>query len=177
MKLTRPAAATVIALLTLTACGGATPSHPKHIAVAADSIVVPAATPTPTVAAVATAAPTEPKVQPPVAPPSCPGGPSVHFDTPKAAMTYLASAWNRNDLAQLCQVTNPNARFLLNDMHRQAVNLRLKSCQQVTVGQYSCTFVHDYPARMHARGHGEAYVLAESADSPGWYMSNYVGCG
>src|SRR4051812_43822653 len=29
-------------------------------------------------------------VQPPIAEPSCPEGPIVHFDTPEAAMTYLA---------------------------------------------------------------------------------------
>jgi hypothetical protein len=116
-------------------------------------------------------------VQPPIAPPSCPGRPAVHFATPEAAMTYLAAAWNRNDLAALCQVTNPNARFLLNDMHREAVNLRLKKCETVDVGRYSCTFVHDYPAKMHKSGTGRTWLDVAAADNPGWYMTVFEGCG
>lgn len=119
----------------------------------------------------------KPAVQPPVAPPSCPAGPTAHFDTPEAAMTYLAAAWNRNDLAELCQVTNPNARFLLNNMHREAVNLRLKSCDKVEVGHYSCTFIHDYPARMNKTGTGRTWLDVGAADNPGWYMTVYEGCG
>jgi len=116
-------------------------------------------------------------VRPPVQEPTCPEGPMVHFDTPQAAMTYLADAWNRNDLAALCQVTNPNARFELNDMHREAVNLRLKKCEQFKVGYYNCTFIHDYPARMHKSGTGRAWLVAAAADNPGWYMTIYEGCG
>jgi hypothetical protein len=116
-------------------------------------------------------------VKPPIAPPSCPEGPTVHFDTPEAAMTYLAAAWNRNDLAELCQVTNPNARFLLNDMHREAVNLRLKKCDKVEVGHYSCTFRHDYPAHMHKTGTGRAWLDVAPAANPGWYMTVFEGCG
>ena len=117
-------------------------------------------------------------VRPPVAPPSCPvGSPSVHFATPQGAMRYLAAAWNRNDVAALCQVTNPNARFLLNDMHREAVNLRLVKCDKVEVGHYSCTFIHDYPATMHKHGHGRAWLDVAAARNPGWYMTVYEGCG
>jgi hypothetical protein len=32
----------------------------------------------------------------------------VHFDTPEAAMRYLAAAYNRDDLAALKKVTNPD---------------------------------------------------------------------
>jgi hypothetical protein len=113
----------------------------------------------------------------PIAPPRCPEGPTVHFDTPEAAMTYLAAAWNRDDLAALCQVTNPNARFVLNDMHREAVNLRLKSCDRMPSGAYACTFIHDYPRHMHKTGTGRAWMTANPADNPGWYMGGYVGCG
>lgn len=118
-----------------------------------------------------------PNVVPPLALPSCPGGPSVHFETPEAAMRYLASAWNRNDLAELCQVTNPNARLLLLDMHRQALNLRLQKCTYVEVGHYGCTFTHDYPPRLHMHGVGHAYMDVAAADKPGWYMTVYEGCG
>ncbi|HEX4655611.1 MAG TPA: hypothetical protein VH274_07705, partial [Mycobacteriales bacterium] len=116
-------------------------------------------------------------VRQPAALPSCPEGPIVHFDTPEAAMTYLAAAWNRNDLADLCRVTNPNSRFLLNDMHREAVNLRLKSCDRMDVGLYQCTFVHDYPKRMDRHGHGQTWLEVAAADNPGWYLLDYVGCG
>ena len=116
-------------------------------------------------------------VRPPVAPPSCPEGTTVHFDSPEAAMTYLAAAWNRDDLAALCQVTNPNARFELDQMHREAVNLRLKECGKVQIGQYSCTFIHDYPKHVHKKGTGRAWFDVGAADNPGWYMTVYEGCG
>lgn len=116
-------------------------------------------------------------VQPPIALPSCPAGPTVHFSTPEAAMTYLAAAWNRNDLAALCQVTNPNARFLLNDMHREAVNLRLLKCNDAGVGQYQCIFRHDYPKKMHKKGTGRTWLDVAAADNPGYYMTVYEGCG
>jgi hypothetical protein len=113
----------------------------------------------------------------PIALPDCPGGVSPHFDTPEAAMTYLASAWNRDDLADLCQVTNPNARLLLLEMHREAVNLRLAHCDKVGVGQYTCQFSHDYPKKMHKKGIGHATLDVAAADVPGWYMTVYEGCG
>jgi hypothetical protein len=113
----------------------------------------------------------------PIALPDCPGAVSPHFNTPEAAMTYLASAWNRNDLGELCQVTNPNARLLLLGMHREAVNLRLARCDRVEVGRYVCVFKHDYPRRMHKKGTGKAFLDVASADIPGWYMTVYEGCG
>jgi len=114
----------------------------------------------------------------PIALPDCPGEVSPHFDTPEAAMTYLASAWNRDDLADLCQVTNPNARLLLLDMHREAVNLRLSHCdKEGELGGYGCVFDHDYPKKMHKKGVGHTWVAVAPADIPGWYMTVYEGCG
>jgi len=113
----------------------------------------------------------------PIALPDCPGAVSPHFNTPEAAMMYLASAWNREDLGELCQVTNPNARLLLLDMHREAVNLRLQRCDRDGIGHYSCVFDHDYPKKMHKKGVGHTLVDVESADAPGWYMTIYEGCG
>src|SRR5690348_12791216 len=43
-----------------------------------------------------------------------------HFDTPEAAMRYLATAWNAMDMTSLKHVTDPNARQLLIDMYREA---------------------------------------------------------
>ena len=43
--------------------------------------------------------------------PTAPPAPrQLHFATPQAAMGYLASAYNRNDLAALKHVTTPEAR-------------------------------------------------------------------
>lgn len=116
-------------------------------------------------------------VRPPIEPPSCPGHASVHFNTPQAAMRYLAKAWNNRDYAALCQVTNPDARYLLVNMHREAVNLRLQSCGKLQVGAYSCTFIHDYPASMHKQGHGKTWLDVAPARNPGWYMTVFEGCG
>ena len=117
------------------------------------------------------------EVRQPPALPSCPEGQTVHFDTPQAAMTYLAAAWNRDDLAAICQVTNPNSRTLLNNMHSEAVNLQLKKCERMDVGLYACTFTHDYPKHVHAKGHGKTWLEVAAADDPGWYLLDYVGCG
>jgi hypothetical protein len=113
----------------------------------------------------------------PIALPDCPGEVSPHFDTPEDAMTYLASAWNRDDLADLCQVTNPNARLLLLEMHREAVHLRLSHCDKDSVGSYGCVFDHDYPKKLHKNGVGHTWVAVAAADIPGWYMTVYEGCG
>lgn len=168
--------------LALAGCGGAQAKpHADDTVVTNDSAITPAsdttdptAPPTPSPAN----AKDDDKVRPPIAPPSCPGGtPAVHFNTPEAAMTYLASAWNRDDLAELCQVTNPNARFLLNDMHKEAVNLRLISCRNTDVGMYQCIFKHDYPETMHKTGTGRTWLDVGAADNPGYYMTVYEGCG
>jgi hypothetical protein len=170
-KLPALVALLALALIATTACASTGSSRRQH-RTAADAETI-------TTDVQPTAAPSDDDdiVQPPIAQPSCPEGPSVHFDTPEAAMTYLASAWNRNDLAALCQVTNPNARFLLNDMHNEAVNLRLKKCDKVDVGHYSCTFRHDYPAHMHKTGTGSTWLDVAPADDPGWYMTVFEGCG
>lgn len=173
----------VVALgLALAGCGGVTHSHqsardavvPTMTSVTIPfgpgsnpHVVIPAGWPVPG----------DDVVRQPPALPSCPEGPTVHFDTPQAAMTYLAAAWNRNDLAAVCQVTNPNSRMLLNDMHREAVNLKLKTCDRMDVGLYACTFTHDYPKRLHAKGHGRTWLEVAAADNPGWYLLDYVGCG
>lgn len=166
--------------IAIAGCGGShARPHTSDSIVTDDAATVPAAVP----ASDLTPSPTESPdvdaqvVRPPVKQPRCPGGPSVHFDTPEAAMTYLASAWNRNDLAALCQVTNPNARFLLNDMHKEAVNLRLIRCRNTGVGTYQCTFKHDYPQKMHKKGTGRTWLDVGAADNPGYYMTVFAGCG
>jgi hypothetical protein len=110
-----------------------------------------------------------------------PYGRGVHFDTPAQAMRFLAAAYNRNDLAALQKVTTPGARQALGDMHREAVNLRLATCQSIGNGTYLCTFRHDYPrsvpkSRRDPQG-GEAEIVVAPAHAPGWYASRLAGCG
>ncbi|MHB8467483.1 MAG: hypothetical protein ACYDH6_00815 [Acidimicrobiales bacterium] len=106
--------------------------------------------------------------------------PLPHFDTPEAAMTYLAAAWNANDLVSLRHVTNPAARAQLDAMHSEAINLRLDHCTKRPEGDYECTFRHDYPAATPTTmpgGVGEAAFLVGPADTPGWYMTVFEHCG
>src|SRR5436305_8976628 len=73
-----------------------------------------------------------------------------HFDTPQAAMRYLAAAWNRHDIVALKRVTTPDGRAALFNMYRKAVNLPLDRCTaQSGQGDYDRRFSHDYPASMH----------------------------
>lgn len=93
-------------------------------------------------------------------------------------MRYLAAAWNRKDLAAMKRVTTPAGRTALLDMYDEAVNLRLDYCQARSgQGDYDCHFVHDYPAKMHKKGEGQAEFLAGPARNPGWYMTVFLGCG
>ena len=103
---------------------------------------------------------------------------SPHFSTPQAAMTYLASAWNRNDLTQLGYVTDPQARAALADMHSDATNLRLHDCTARSVGDYICNFDHDFlPGTAPSSGAaGQAVFLVAPATTPGWYMTVFESC-
>jgi hypothetical protein len=107
-------------------------------------------------------------------------GGKPHFDTPEAAMRYLARAWNADDQVSLRHVTNPSARDELDAMHDVAVNLTLKGCEERSwLGDYICTFSHDFPADAsgHRRsGKGEAVFIAGPADTPGWYMTVFESC-
>jgi hypothetical protein len=105
--------------------------------------------------------------------------PPPHFDTPQAAMIYLARAWNTNDLVSLKHVTNPDARAQLDEMHHEATNLRLDHCDHNPEGDYTCHFEHDYPPgyTVPPDAPGEAVFLVGPADTPGWYMTVFQYCG
>jgi hypothetical protein len=182
---------TVLLLLAATACGQAAthtaagkPVTTKPAATSA-AAATPTALPSPTATRAATHR--HPKQQEhlsqPIALPRCPHtSPSPHFDTPEAMMSYLATAWNHDDLDALCHVTNPNARTLLNEMHSEAVNLRLNHCERQagSIGRtYVCFLDHDYPTSMRKLhlGHGHAVFDAAPADRPGWYMTVFESCG
>jgi hypothetical protein len=160
----------------VTACSGA----PAVQRLAPRAAATTVAAPTPAAPHVRTH--TTSKPAPPIRPPQCPSydGPSPHFATPAEAMRYLATAWNANDWDRLCFVTNPDARFQLADMHREAVHLRFTRCSRgvgLPRGTLLCHFRHDYPKRMHRHGIGHAVVDVAPADTPGWYMTVVGGCG
>jgi hypothetical protein len=94
-------------------------------------------------------------------------------------MSYLATAWNNNDLVSLMHVTNPDARAQLDEMHSEATNLRLDHCDLNPPGDYTCYFHHDYPAGYSPPPDalGQAIVLVGPADTPGWYMTVFQACG
>ncbi|MCU1601015.1 MAG: hypothetical protein JWO22_1724 [Frankiales bacterium] len=110
--------------------------------------------------------------------------PRPHFRTPQAAMRFMARAWNDGNAEHLKWVTEPNVRNDLQLMHREAMNLRLKSCEKddsYVRGDYLCTFVHDYPVGYQGYrgpgGVGSATFVAGPVSRTGWYMTEYITCG
>jgi hypothetical protein len=115
----------------------------------------------------------------------CSSAGAPHFDTPQAAMTYLADAWNSHDVQEIDYVTNPAGRAELDSMAAEMVNLQFKSCTPNPAGDDTCFFSHDiapttspttypnpngYPA-------GEAVFTVAPAGTPGWYLTNVIHCG
>ena len=166
--MTRYAAA--LCLVLLAACGGESGqsvlSAPSPASSPSSSPAAVHASPSP----VPTTSPIPPKQ----------AGP--HFDSPEAAMRYLAAAWNRRDLVSLKHVTDPAARERLDEMHSEAINLQLDRCTlNKDRGDYECFFDHDYPASYPAASRnpkgGQAEFTVGPADRPGWYMTYFVACG
>jgi predicted lipid-binding transport protein (Tim44 family) len=166
-------AAAVASAALAAGCGAARPVH------MADAGRRPSAAPTVTLA-----------ISPAPAPPAVPASPTAaasptvpaprytgpHFDTPQAAMTYLAAAYNRDDITTLHHLTEPRAFTRLMAMRAEAVNLRLKYCTPNPGGDYNCYFAHDFPASEHKPGHGHAMFIAAPARNPGWYMFQFQSC-
>ena len=180
------AALTLTSLAACTTGSAATSAPASHSTgpVAQSAPSTPATTPSATQTPTHTAGPTTTPT-PTAAPTS--SAPAVHFDTPEAAMRYLAAAYNRNDLAALKKVTNPDARNALESMRAEAVNLKLESCDRQPAGDYLCVFSHDYPPGYspdtshdndeYYDGHGHATFVVAPADNPGWYMTVLLDCG
>ena len=108
-----------------------------------------------------------------------------HFDTPQAAMTYLANAWNAGNVQEIDYVTDPNGRQELDSMASVMVNLRIEECSPNPSGDYTCYFMHDikpstspttYPNPMNYPP-GEAVFTVAPAETPGWYLTNVIHCG
>jgi hypothetical protein len=153
----------VLVLALTAACGGAAPATSLRPEAVPTQVPAPTAVPVPT--------PLKATVSP---------KPVPSFSTPEAAMVYLASAWNRGDLAELKHVTDPVARDLLWNMHREATNLRLKDCTyDKQMRDYSCLFTHDYPVGYQgAKGKvGNAVFRVGPVRRSGWYMTVYESCG
>ena len=148
----------LLCLLLASACGGNGSS----------TLGASVATPSPSPSAVARTGSPVPPTQ---------AGP--HFATPEAAMRYLASAWNRNDIVELKHVTDPNARSELLAMHSEATNLSLDRCTFTKArGDYECFFNHDFPKGYKSKGpHGTAEFTVGPARRPGWYMTYFIDCG
>lgn len=89
-------------------------------------------------------------------------------------MTYLAAAYNHHDNAALHAVTTPGTFRQLMGMRSEAVDLRLKMCRATGLGDYSCTFTHNYPGQA---GHGSSDMIAAPALNPGWYLYQILDCG
>lgn len=183
-RLSLTAAAGLAVVLAATACGGPTTVHTGSAPAGVGPVATAPSTPTPattTPSTPATPGPTTAAIPPlstgPTSPTRTPPVPRVHFSTPQGAMSYLAAAYNRNDLAALKKVTNAEARSALTAMRQEATNLELLSCSRRDSGDYVCLFRHDYPARLHRSGHGQATFLAAPASKPGWYMTVLIDCG
>src|SRR5207247_128100 len=74
-------------------------------------------------------------------------------------------------------VTTPVPRANLPVRHRTAVNLRLVGCTaRPGLGDYTCTFIHDFPPERHLSGHAHAHFIAAPADKHGWYMTVLEDC-
>jgi hypothetical protein len=115
----------------------------------------------------------------------CSSAGAPHFDTPQEAMTYLADAWNANDVRQIDYVTNPAGRNQMDSMAAQMVHLKFKSCTANPTGDYTCYFTHDVapstsPTTYPNPGNyppGEAVFTVAPANGPGWYLTFVIHCG
>jgi len=115
----------------------------------------------------------------------CPSAGVPHFDTPQAAMAYLANAWNTGNVQQIDYVTDPNGRAQLDSMASVMVNLRFDHCTSNPAGDATCYFMHDvipstspttYPNPMNYPP-GEAVFTVAPAATPGWYLTEVIHCG
>lgn len=156
----------LVALLAVAACGGSTTTTAATSS-STDTTSTTASTSASTTTSVVSSSTTE---KPP------------HFDTPEAAMAYLATAWNASDQVSLRHVTNPSAREELEGMHEEAVNLQLNRCERREgQGDYVCYFDHAYPdgyvSKTPSGEPAPAVFLVGPADTPGWYMTVFQSCG
>jgi hypothetical protein len=117
--------------------------------------------------------------------PVCSAAGAPHFDTPQAAMTYLASAWNASNVKGIDYVTDPAGRKEMDSMASLMVNLQFKYCTENPAGDYTCYFSHNITPSTSPTTYpnpdnfppGEAVFTVAPAGAPGWYLTNVIHCG
>jgi hypothetical protein len=117
--------------------------------------------------------------------PVCSAAGAPHFDTPQAAMTYLARAWNTSNVKGIDYVTDPAGRQEMDSMASLMVNLQFKNCTQNPAGDYTCYFSHNITPSTSPTTFpnpdnfppGEAVFTVAPAGAPGWYLTNVIHCG
>ncbi len=168
-----PLAGTAGLMILITACAAAGSPHPASASgnrpQHATAVAKPARPAAPSPAA--SLAPATPAGSPT---PAAYTGP--HFATPQAAMAYLATAYNSDDVAALHAVTTAQSFTSLQSMRTTDVNLKLTSCRPTGHGDDECTFRYTYVGEgQHAARN--AMVTAAPALNPGWYMYRFIeGC-
>jgi hypothetical protein len=171
------AAAGLVILVTACAAGSPHPAsasgdRPQHATAAAKPAQQAAPSPAASLAPATRAAPAG---SPTPAPPAA-GHTGPHFATPRAAMAYLATAYNSDDTAALHAVTNAQSFTSLQSMRSTDVGLKLTSCRPTGHGDDECTFRYTYVGEgQHAARN--AMVTTAPALNPGWYMYRFIeGC-
>jgi len=100
-------------------------------------------------------------------------------------MTYLASAWNADNVQHLDYVTDPAGRQEMDSMATLMVNLQFKYCTANPAGDYTCYFTHDIARSTSSTTYsnpmnyppGEAVFTVAPALAPGWYLTQVIHCG
>jgi predicted lipid-binding transport protein (Tim44 family) len=184
---------TVVAALVALAAAAAPSGRATGPAVRAAALVQPATTPVADPAPDPAAAmehgardlpyvPDEPAPAPPRVVPVAPEHPAWHagqyrYRTVAAAMRALARVYNRHDVTALRSMANPSAVQGLEQMRREAVDLRLVSCRTVAGFGLMCSFSHGFPATLHRSGRGTASMQPGYDAKHGWYLAGSVECG
>ena len=117
--------------------------------------------------------------------PVCSAAGAPDFDTPQEAMTYLASAWNTDNVEGIDYVTDPAGRQEMDSMASLMVNLQFKHCTENPAGDYTCYFSHNIAPSTSPTTYpnpdnfppGEAVFTVAPAGAPGWYLTNVIHCG
>jgi len=99
------------------------------------------------------------------------------FHHPRAAIAYLAAAYNNDDITAMHALTDPQAFTSLQAMRSSDADLQVTSCTPTPRGDYICTVRYHDPASGHHSGHQTAMLIAAPALNPGWYMYRFIsGC-
>jgi predicted lipid-binding transport protein (Tim44 family) len=98
------------------------------------------------------------------------------YRTVEAAMRAVARAYNRHDRATLRSLANPSAVDGLEEMRREASDLRLLSCGEQRGFGLMCSFSHGFPATLHRAGRGRASMQPAYDAKHGWYLAGTVEC-